>query len=83
MYQNRVLRRIFGSEKSGISNRKKRNFRNCTLHPILGQNQGGWYEETYNHMGEMGNAHKMLEKFLGRYHSGDAGMDGKAVIKVN
>jgi len=78
-----VLRRIFGSEKSGISNRKKRNFRNCTLHPILGQNQGGWYEETYNHMGEMGNAHKMLEKFLGRYHSGDAGMDGKAVIKVN
>jgi hypothetical protein len=34
-------------------------------------------------MGEMGNANKMLEKFLGRYHFGDACMDGKAVIKVN
>jgi len=34
-------------------------------------------------MGEMGNAHKMLKKFLGRYLSGDAGMDGKTVIKVN
>jgi len=59
------------------------NFRNYTLHPVLGQNQGGWYGETYNHMGEMGNAHKMLKKFLGRYLSGDAGMDGKTVIKVN
>jgi len=34
-------------------------------------------------MGEMGNAHKMIEKFLGRYHFGDAGIHGKAVIKVN
>jgi hypothetical protein len=25
----------------------------------------------------------VLEKFLGRYHFGDAGIDGKAVTKVN
>jgi len=33
--------------------------------------------------GRLGNAHEMLEKFLERYRSRNAGMDGKAVIKVN